>query len=88
MVLTANEYNALNKIASATKMDCWFCLANDADGDYVYDLETGQRLEMRDGFAQLEDGMVEPLDDPFYKLTADEIAAVRNLENFFEGGGF
>lgn len=88
MILTATEYNALNRIASATKMDCWFCLANDADGDYVHDLETGQRLEMREGFTQLMEGLVEPLDDPFYQLTEGEVAAIRNLENFFEGGGF
>ena len=79
MVLSPNEYNALNKIASATKMDCWFTIETHDRQDFVYDLENDERLSIRDGVLQLFDGMVEPVEDEFYKLDAEEIIAFKNL---------
>ena len=79
VVLTNDEYNALQKISSATKMDCWFCLVNDEEVDYVRDLENDEKMSLVRAIGQLIDGMVEPVEDEFYGLTQDEIMAFKNL---------
>lgn len=74
--LTNAEYNVLNIIASQTKMDCWFCLATDWDGaDCVFDIENDQRMTLRNGISELNEGIVWELLD----LTAEEIAVYKNL---------
>lgn len=79
IVLRPEEYNALQKISSATKMDCWFYLEEHNGLDYIYDLENNRRLSVKDGVSQLYDGMVEPPEDPLYGLTGDEIVAFKQL---------
>lgn len=74
--LTNDEYNVLNKIASQTKMDCWFSLDTDEDGsDYVFDLEHDRELTLQAGVAMLNDGIVPDMLD----LTAEEAAVYDNL---------
>ena len=52
------EYNVLNKIASKTKMECWFCLKQDKHGtDYVWDLEERKRRCLKTGIMQLLEGI-------------------------------
>ena len=58
--LTTDEFNILNKIATKTKMDCWFHLDNDENGDYVYDLEEGEIVEIRDALSMLIEGIEYP----------------------------
>ena len=61
MTLTAAQYGVLNKIARRTKMDCWFLIRQDKNGnDYVYDLEEGASIELADGI----NGLMEGLDCP------------------------
>ena len=61
MTLTAAQYGVLNKIARRTKMDCWFLIKQDKNGDdYVYDLEEGASIELADGV----NGLMEGLDCP------------------------
>lgn len=79
MLLSPDEYNGLNKIASATKMDCWFHIDTIDGSDVVADLEEGVSYDIAQGVVQLMEGMVEPLTDPFYKLTENEISALQNL---------
>ena len=79
IALTADEYNSLEQIASATKMDCWFHIESHNGFDYVYDLEQGCRLSIQTAVGQLLDGMVEPIESPFYKLSDAEIKAFKNL---------
>ena len=79
MLLSPDEYNGLNKIASATKMDCWFYIDTIDGSDVVADLEEGVSYDIAQGVMQLMEGMVEPLTDPFYKLTENEISALQNL---------
>ena len=56
--LTGEEYNVLNKIASKTKMDCWFSIEQGDDGkDYVYDIENGCRVTLVTGVDQLLEGI-------------------------------
>lgn len=76
--LTDDEYNVLNKIASKSKMDCWFWIETDENGeDFILDLENDdERLSLRDGIMQLCDGMTSCSD---YELTADELAVFGNL---------
>lgn len=58
MQLANSEYNVLNKIASKTKMDCWFSLEQDENNnDYVRDLENGTNLTLREGLLILVDGL-------------------------------
>ena len=59
MKLTVSEYNVLNKIADKTKMDCWFWLFQDKNGDdKVKDLEQGKVLSLKRGVSQLNEGIV------------------------------
>jgi hypothetical protein len=68
--LSTDEYNVLNKIASQTKMDCWFYLAVDHNGgDCVHDLEVDAIITLRQGIEALNEGIVPELLD----LTNDEI---------------
>lgn len=74
--LTNDEYNVLNRIASETKMDCWFWLCTDGhEHDVVFDLEEYKMLDLRTGVMMLNEGIVWELLD----LTAEEIAVYKNL---------
>ena len=57
MKLTNEEYNVLNKISSKTKMDCWFCLLEDNNEDYVFDLESRNYLTVKEGVSMLFEGL-------------------------------
>lgn len=76
MILSEQEYNALDKVATASKMDCWFTMRQEDGKDYVYDLEDACRMELQEGIAQLAEGMC---DIHLYGLTAEECAVLRNL---------
>lgn len=56
--LTINECVALNRIASRTKMDCWFSLSEDKEGHAcVYDLEKRRNITLRYGVKLLREGI-------------------------------
>ena len=58
MTLTEREYNLLDKIATKSKMDCWFCIKQTKKGeDYVYDLENGKHMSLRTAIYQLMEGI-------------------------------
>ena len=76
MILTEKEYVALDKVAMASKMDCWFSIRQEDENDYVFDLENGCRMELKEGVAQLAEGMC---DFHLYGLTEEEKSALRNL---------
>lgn len=76
MILTEKEYVALDKVAVASKMDCWFSIRQEDENDYVYDLENCCRMELKEGVAQLAEGMC---DIHLYCLTEEEKSALRNL---------
>lgn len=77
MKLTAEEYNVLVKIADRSKMDCWFLIDQDKDGDdYINDLENGEKLSLEDGIGDLVDGMTDYED---YCLTRNEIRTFEDL---------
>lgn len=59
--LTVEEANVLDKIATATKMDCWFYIDEDL---HVQDIEEGQITSDAEGVCLLEDGMGYGLDEP------------------------
>lgn len=69
MKLSTAEFNVLNKIATKSKMDCWFYIAEDKNDDVILDCETGEKRSLYDGINMLADGITS-LDD--YGLTADE----------------
>lgn len=56
-VLSAAEFNVLGKIASKTKMDCWFSIEQIGDVDLVYDLEGGSYLGLTEGISVLMEGL-------------------------------
>lgn len=63
MKLTEQEINVLNKITTNSKMDCWFDLRFDKNGNaYVYDLEMGGKLTMKRAMSDILDGLVEGCD--------------------------
>jgi hypothetical protein len=77
MKFSNEEYNVLNKIATKSKMDCWFSITQDEnEEDYILDLENGSKLSIYEGVGQLVDGMTNYAD---YDLTKDEIETFENL---------
>lgn len=76
-ILTETEYNALELIASKTKMDCWFKIIQVEDEDLIEDLENGKKLSLENGLFQFSEGIVDPLSS--YGLSNNEINAVINL---------
>ena len=84
--LTDNERSALDKIATATKMDCWFHLVEIDGIDYVEDLENGCKLMgVDEAFRDFADGIVDPLTE--YNLTAGEVEAIEKLLKDLEVNG-
>lgn len=76
ITLSNDEYNVLNKIASQTKMDCWFYISVTPNGgDCIVDIENGTVLNMRHGISMLNEGIVPELLD----LTDWEIAIYVDL---------
>jgi hypothetical protein len=74
--LSTDEYNVLNRIASQTKMDCWFYLAVDNNGgDCVHDLEEGRLISLRQGIEGLNDGIIPEL----LNLTDEEVKTYIDL---------
>ncbi len=58
MKLNNKEYDLLDKIATKSKMDCWFQIRSTSkEEDYVYDLEEGKRMSLRKGIGQLIEGI-------------------------------
>lgn len=66
--LTDKEISVLNKIASKSKMDCWFSISE--DGCSIDDLEENKKLSLNEGIELLYEGMTGISD---YELSDDEI---------------
>ena len=76
ILLSGDEYNVLNLIASRTKMDCWFYIAvTPSGGDCVFDIENRQHMSLRRGILMLNEGIVPEL----LNLTDEEIMVYSNL---------
>lgn len=75
--LTGDEYNALNQIASKTKMDCWFYILEEDERDVILDLENDKKLSLEEGISQLMEGIIDPLTE--YGLSEEEREAVEKL---------
>ena len=75
--LTNEEAVALDRIATKSKMDCWFSIRTYGDGDFIYDLENDKPMALEDGIGQLTEGIV---DGPeFYGLTYNEVLGLNYL---------
>ena len=75
--LTDLEWTVLDKIATKSKMNCWFILETDENGvDFVYDREENSRMNLLDGISMLNEGITS-LND--YELTSAEKTAYENL---------
>ena len=81
ITFTSDEYNILNKIASKTNMDCWFCLSLDDEGnDIIIDLEgNGKQLEIEEAIMQLMEGINDTSNFYFCDLTLIECAILFRL---------
>ena len=79
MRLTELEYNTVNLLATRSKMDCWFMLETDKQGnDYVFDLEENKKLALKEGIGIMYEGLTD-LDDYGLYDSQKEI-----LENFIK----
>ena len=77
MRFTNEEKMVLNKIATESKMDCWFSISDeDPDSDYIYDLENDEFMSIEEGVGQLVEGMTNYED---YSMTEDEIKTFEEL---------
>ena len=76
--LTDAEWRVLTKLASQSKMDCWFLLQTDIRQgcDYVYDREEKTRLTLSSGIALFNEGLSDLAD---YNLKPEEVKTYRNL---------
>lgn len=77
MKLTNQEYNFLRDLSAHTKMDCWFSIKTDDDGnDFVLDLENDEALPLHEGIDQLFDGVIE---DDINNFNAEELMLWNSL---------
>lgn len=75
--LTKEEQSVLDKIASKSKMDCWFYISENEDGSHcIFDCEEDEFYDLCDGILMLDSGITS-LDD--YDLTEDEKTTYINL---------
>lgn len=75
-ILTDKEYNLLNNIATKTRMDCWFSIKQDKNGnDYIFDLENNKRIALSTGVREL----IEGIDNINELLNCDEIQILIEL---------
>ena len=54
--LTDEQANVLEKIASVSKMDCWFTVTDD---NHIWDAEEERMMDTKDGVRDLVDGMTD-----------------------------
>ena len=75
--LSRDEYDTLDFLATRSRMDCWFMLKTDKQGnDYVFDLEENKKLSLKDGVAMMYEGLTD-LDD--YNLYDGQKEILENL---------
>lgn len=75
--LTDTEWNALNRIATKTKADCWFFLKSYKNEDKVFDCEENKPISLRRGISELIECIVDEIE--YYQLSPDEVCALNNL---------
>ena len=80
MVLSADAYNGLSKLASKTGMDCWFWILTVNNQDVVYDLENQCVIPWPDALADM--CITGPLGD--YGLSQPEIDEIIKLLEYFQ----
>ena len=77
MRLTELEYDTVNLLATRSRMDCWFMLETDKQGnDYVFDLEENKKLTLKKGLKMFYMGLTD-LDD--YDLVDEQKRVLENL---------
>ena len=75
--LTDAQWDALQKLSSISKMDCWFYLNHDELGDFIQDAEDHMKpMNFCDGIGQLFDGMTER---DWEQLTDEDHDALKEL---------
>ena len=80
MRLSGNEYNALMKIATATKTDCWFSIeTNVLNEDYIMDLEERKSLTLSEGISLLFEAISDKTNYNSCNLTKGEEITLRQL---------
>lgn len=85
-LLSGKEFDALEKLARRSKIDCWFSLEDVTDPvsgishTVVYDLERRHRVSLQYGVRLLLEGS-SPLEDmkEDYGLSRTEVSAIGNL---------
>ena len=80
--LTEEEYNVIDNFIRLTKMDSWFKLKTDADGDYVFDAEENKYMSLRDAL-ELFNETVEP-DLLLDKVSNEDISVYEELMDRLE----
>ena len=66
MTLTDQEYNFLMDLSARTKMDCWFDIETDTEGeDFVLDLENYETMPLHRGIEKLFENLIEDTIDAF-----------------------
>ena len=77
MRLTELEYDTVNLLATRSRMDCWFMLETDKQGnDYIFDLEENKKLTLKKGLEMFYMGLTD-LDD--YDLDDEQKEILENL---------
>lgn len=80
---TENEYNALNKLLTNTKLDDVFQIHQLADGsDWILDTEADEDLTLKDGLLEIYDGLAYSLLHD--GLTEEEALCIKELFEEYE----
>ena len=82
MKLTKDQYNAINKLASYTKIDTWFWLGVDNnDQDIIIDLESEDEsvIDWEEGLTLLRDSIISEETYDYARLTKKEKKEMKKL---------
>ena len=82
MKLTNDQYNAINKLTSYTKIDTWFWLGVDNnDQDVIIDLESDDEgiIDWKEGLTLLRDSIISEDTYNYAKLTKKEKKEMKKL---------
>ena len=82
MKLTNDQHNAINKLASYTKIDTWFWLSVDNnDQDIIIDLESEDEsvIDWEEGLTLLRDSIISEDTYDYARLTKKEKKEMKKL---------
>lgn len=76
-IMSEAEYNVLDKILTKSKMEDIFIVQQENENDYIWDIEEGEQLSLKDGLSQICESMEDWRE--CYGLTNEDLEVFNKL---------